>query len=275
MLGTARRIYTGTKKRHDQLWNTYVMRPLASLVVAVAAKTPVTPNQLTILNLAIFLVAAVLLMALPDARGALIAIATLELSYLFDCADGMLARHKKLASKQGHLFDFFTDELKATLLAGALSIRLYRTGGLGFDPFALAQGNFAFAGWKWMPGDARFLIAGVAAVAIVASAISLTNFVRRPELSGRETTVDAFYETQTSEAPRSLARRIAGLGLMFLRFLNHYPSHIWIFAIAGRLDVFFWMYAALNLLYVAKGWLGLLIRFGRPGAVPAQEDRNP
>jgi hypothetical protein len=263
MLGTARRIYTGTKKRHDQLWNTFVMRPLASLVVAAAAKTPVTPNQLTLLNLAVFVAAAGLFIALPDPRGALIAVAALELSYLFDCADGMLARHKKLASKQGHLFDFFTDELKATLLAGALSIRLYRTGGLSFDPTALALD-------PWAPGDARFLIAGVAAVTIVASAISLTNFVRRPELSGRETTVDAFYETQTSEAPRSMVRRVAGLLLMFLRFLNHYPSHIWIFAIAGRLDVFFWMYAALNLLYLAKGWLGLLVRFGRPGPPPGE-----
>jgi hypothetical protein len=263
MLGTARRIYTGTRKRHDQLWNTYVMRPFASLVVAVAAKTPVTPNQLTLLNLAIFLVGAALFMALPDQRGALLAVAMLELSYLFDCADGMLARHKKLASKQGHLFDFFTDELKATLLAGALSIHLYQTGGLSFDPSAIGV-------VRWAPGDARFLIAGVAAVAIVASAISLTNFVRRPELSGRETTVDAFYETQSDQAPRSLGRRIAGLVLMFLRFLNHYPSHIWIFAIAGRLDVFFWMYAALNLLYLGKGWLGLLIRFGRPGPPPGE-----
>lgn len=267
MLGTARRIYTSTRKRHDQLWNTYVMRPLASLVVAAAAKTPVTPNQLTLLNLAIFIVAMALLIALPDARGALIAVATLELSYLFDCADGMLARYKKLASKQGHLFDFFTDELKATLLAGALSLHLFRTGGfgldVGLDPIALGVA-------RWPAGDPRFLIAGVAAVAVVASAISLTNFVRRPEISGRETTVDAFYETQNEAAPRSLVRRLAGLALMFLRFLNHYPSHLWIFAIVGRLDVFFWMYAALNLLYVGKGWLGLVLRFGRPGPPPSE-----
>ena len=43
----------------------------------------------------------------------LISIAVLEASYCLDCVDGMLARHKKIASKEGHLFDFFTDELKA------------------------------------------------------------------------------------------------------------------------------------------------------------------
>jgi hypothetical protein len=254
MFRTARQIYTSTRKKHDQLWNTYVMRPLASVVVAIAAKTPITPNQVTLLNLAIFIVAAALFIALPDPRGALIAVAVLEGSYLLDCVDGMLARHKKLASKQGHLFDFFTDEIKAVLLAGALGIRLYRAGGL------------VPTGERWAQGDARFLIAAVAAVAIVASATSLTNFVRRPEISGQETGVNAYYETHTESAPRSPVARIAGLVMMFLRFLNHYPSHIWIFAIAGFLDVFFWMYASLNLLYLARGWLGLILRFGRPGA---------
>lgn len=252
MLGEATQIYRKTRKKHDQLFNVYVMRPLASVAVALAARTPATPNQLTLLNLAIFVGAAALFIALPDPAGALWAVGALELSYLFDCADGMLARHKGLASKEGHLFDFFTDEIKATLLAGALAVRLYRTGGLGVDAS------------PWPAGDPRFLLAGIAGVLVVASAISLTNFVRRPEISGRQTTVEAYYETVEGAPPPSLIGRAAGLLMTFLRFLNHYPSHIWIFALAGRLDVLFWMYVALNLLYLAKGWLGLAIRFGRP-----------
>src|SRR5438128_223121 len=98
----------------------------------------------------------------------------------------------------------------------------------------------------------------------MASAISLTNFVRRPEISGKETPVEAHYETLEYAPKRSLAGRIASLLVTFLRFLNHYPSHLWIFALAGRLDVFFWMYISINLLYLARGWLGLIIRFGRP-----------
>ena len=251
MLSTAKLIYVSTRKKHDQLWNVYVMRPLAALVVAAAAKTKVTPNQLTLLNLAIFLVAATLFVALPSYTGGLAGVAVLELSYLFDCADGMLARHKKLASKEGHLFDFFTDELKATILAAVLSIRLHRTGGFGFDANA------------WPAGDARFLFAGIACTVVVASAISLTNFVRRPEIAGRETTVESHYESAEQARPTSLVGRIAGLAMTFLRFLNHYPSHLWIFTCVGRLDAFFWMYLALNALYLARGWLGLLLRFGR------------
>jgi phosphatidylserine synthase len=250
MLTQAANIYRGTRKKHDLLFNLYVMRPVAALVVAVAAKTPVTPNQLTLLNLAVFVLAAATLPLLPTYRGALIGIAVLELSYCFDCADGMLARHRKTASKSGHLFDFFTDELKAVLLVAAVALRLYRTGGMGLD------------GTTWPAGSPGFLMGGIAGTLIVASAISLTNFVRHPEISGRAATVEAHYETVEQSSPSSVVGKVGQAVTTFLRFLNHYPSHIWIFAALDRLDVFFWMYVTLNLLYLGRGWLGLVIRFG-------------
>jgi hypothetical protein len=250
MSKTAARVYRETRKKHDQLFNTYVMRPVAAVVVAVVAPSRVTPNQLTLLNLALFVIAAALMIALPSWGGGLVAVAVLEVSYCFDCADGMLARFKNLASKTGHLFDFFTDELKALLLVASLAVRAWRAGGLGIN------------GQMWDPGDARFLLAGVAGAVIVASAISLTNFVRRPELSGRETTVEAFYE---ADAPKSVSplARVASLAATFLKWLNHYPSHIWIWALLGRMDAYLWLYIALNALYLARGWLGLTLRFGR------------
>jgi hypothetical protein len=192
-----------------------------------------------------------LLVVMPSWQGGLAAVAVLELSYCFDCADGMLARHKGLASKAGHLLDFFTDELKAVLLAAALSIRAWRTGGLG--PL----------GDRWSAGDARYLLGGILAVVAVASAISLTNFVRSPIISGREPTVEAYYETVTSDKPASLLARCGSLVATFLRFLNHYPSHIWLWALAGRLDAYLWLYLALNTAYLARGWLGLVLRFGK------------
>jgi phosphatidylglycerophosphate synthase len=251
MLGTVKAIYFATRKKHDQLFNIYFMRPLAAAVVAALAPFPITPNQITLLGLFIFIAASALLVALPTFTGGLIAIATLELSYLFDCADGMLARHKKIASKTGHLFDFFTDELKATLLAAALALRLYREGGYGID------------GSPWPAGSPAFLIAGIAGVVVMASAISMTNFVRRPELTGKETPVEAHYETVDHAPKRSLIGQAANLVMMFLRFLNHYPSHIWLFALVGRFDAFFWIYTGINLLYLTRGWLGLILRFGR------------
>jgi hypothetical protein len=251
MLGKGWQIYKDTRKKHDLVFNVYLMRPIAAQIVAIVAPTGVTPNQVTLINLFIFVVAGALLVALPTATGGIIAIGVLEASYCLDCVDGMLARHKKIASKEGHLFDFFTDELKALLLAAVLGIRLWRGGGLGLD------------GQMWPAGSPSFLLAGIAGAVILASAVSLTNFVRRPELSGKETTVEAHYETHVEKKSSSIVGRVAQLVTTFLRFLNHYPSHIWLFALAGRLDVFFWIYVAINLLYLARGWLGIILRFGR------------
>ena len=145
MLSAAARVYRETRKKNDQLFNVYVMRPVAAAVVAVIAPTRVTPNQLTLLNLAIFAIAAAALVASPTYAGGLIAIAILELSYCFDCADGMLARWKKLASKSGGLFDFFTDEAKAILLSAALAVRwLGARAASGYDTAAFGpQGTSA------------------------------------------------------------------------------------------------------------------------------------
>ncbi|MDP9034020.1 MAG: CDP-alcohol phosphatidyltransferase family protein [Myxococcota bacterium] len=251
MLTVAARVYRETRKKHDQLFNVYFMRPIAAVVVAAVARTRITPNQVTLLNLAIFVGGVALLIALPTWRGGLAAVAVIELSYCLDCVDGMLARFKRLASRAGHLFDFFTDELKAILLVAALAVRAWRCGGVGVD------GSF------WSAFDPRFLLAGIVGAVAVASALSLTNFVRNPELSGRGVTVEAYYETVQSRPPKSVLGQLAFWATTFLRFLNHYPSHLWVWALAGRLEVFFWIWVALNVIYLARGWFGLVLRFGR------------
>ena len=252
MFDEAKAIYLATRKKHDQVFNVYVMRPVAAGAVFVLSKTSVTPNQLTLVSLGIFVLAALLLMALPDHFGGIVAVLVLELSYLFDCADGMLARHKGLASREGHLFDFFTDELKATMLTAALGLRLYRGGGLGID---LRYRE---------PGNTLFLVAGILAVGVVASAISLTNFVRRPEISGKQGSVEAYYETVAQQGgDRTPVQWAVWAVTTFLRFLNHYPSHLWLFALMNRLDLFFWAYTFNNLAYLGRGWLGLVVRFGK------------
>src|ERR1700676_1848948 len=98
----------------------------------------------------------------------------------------------------------------------------------------------------WGAGDSRFLLAGLAGVTVVASALSLTNFVRRPELSGRETTVEAYYETVGAPASPSAGRAPLPAAATFVRWLNHYPSHIWLWALLGRMDAYLWLYVGLN-----------------------------
>jgi phosphatidylserine synthase len=234
-------VYRVARKKNDQLWNVFVARPLAAPIVSLLLPTRVTPNQLTFLNLFLFVVGAGALAWIPGQKGAILGVLLLELSYVFDCADGMLARTKKLASPVGHLLDFMTDELKAFLLVGATSIHLWRTN-----------------------GDERVLLAGVLGLVVVASGLALTTFVRRPEYSGKATTTEAHYETTgAAPPPPSLAKKAALSLLTFLRFLNHYPSHIWIWALLDRMEEFLAMYLVLNFLYLGQTGLAVLVRLGR------------
>jgi phosphatidylglycerophosphate synthase len=235
-------VYRAARKKNDQLWNVFVARPLAAPIVALLLPTRVTPNQLTFLNLFIFVVAMGALAWIPGHEGVILGVLGLELSYVFDCADGMLARTKKLASPVGHLLDFMTDELKAFLLVGATSIHLWRKS-----------------------GDERLLLAGVLGLVVVASGLALTTFVRRPEYSGKATTAEAHYETSGAAPPALSLGKKASLALLtFLRFLNHYPSHIWIWGLLDRMKEFFAMYLVLNFLYLGQTGLGVLLRLGRP-----------
>ena len=52
--------------------------------------------------------------------------------------------------------------------------------------------------------------------------------------------------------------------LTFLRFLNHYPSHIWIWAFLDRMQEFLAMYLVLNFFYLGQTGLAVLVRLGRP-----------
>ncbi|MBK8941489.1 MAG: CDP-alcohol phosphatidyltransferase family protein [Polyangiaceae bacterium] len=255
MLREGFEIYKKTRKKNDQLFNHYFMRVLAGYVVAALSRTPATPNQITIVNLVLFLVATAMLVALPSYEGGLLAILVLELSYLLDCADGMLARHKGLASKAGHHFDFFTDETKAAALVVGVGLRLYVNGGAG----PTWSGGPGFGAW---PRD-WFLFATIGAVFVISAAVSMTKFLRHPDIAGRAETVEAYYETVSTGGGVSLMSRVAAQIFTFLRFLNHYPSHIFIFALLDRFDVFLLVYVSINALYLAKGWLGLLIRFAR------------
>src|SRR4051812_13232157 len=118
-MATIAETYRLTKKSPDLFWNEYVCRPVAAVVVHALAETRVTPNQITLAALVIALVSSVLLVALPGHIGLVVAILSFEVSYVLDCADGMLARLRHQQSIQGHLFDFLMDEIKAFAILGA------------------------------------------------------------------------------------------------------------------------------------------------------------
>ena len=245
MFAAAVDIYRRTKKPNDIIWNRLVARPLAAVLVVPLARTAITPNQVTFATLPVFLAGAAVLAALPT-WGALIAgAAIIELSYVLDCADGQLARLKGSSSPVGAHLDFLMDELKAFALIAAIAIRL------------------------WLPArDPRWLLEGLAGLAVVAGAISLTTFVRRPEYAAATGATVSHgtgdYGEGFETKPATTARRSPlALAEAVGRFIVHYPSHIWLVALVNRIDIFLHAYVLMNAAYAARAFLGIARALGR------------
>jgi hypothetical protein len=236
-------IYRRTRKPNDIIWNRFVARPLAAVLVVPLARTGITPNQVTFLTLPVFLAGAVLLALMPSWGALLAGAAIIELSYVLDCADGQLARLKGTSSPVGAHLDFLMDELKAFALIAAIAVRL------------------------WLPAhDARWLLEGIGGLVVVAAAISLTTFVRRPEYAAATGAVVSHGTGDYGEGfeQKAVPRRsplalVEALG----RFIVHYPSHIWLVALVNRVDIFLHAYVLMNAAYAARSFLGLALKLGR------------
>lgn len=233
--------YRKTKKPKDIFWNRYVARPAAAVLLVPLERSRVTPNQVTFASLVVFAIAAAILIAMPGHRGLLLAVLVIELSYVLDCVDGQLARLRGTSTPVGAHLDFLMDELKAFLLVGASAVRLWRELQLDF-----------------------WLLEGLGGLLAVASAISLTTFVRRPEYMGdgrRPTSAgdygDGFVEPVEPRRFHPL-QLVEGLG----KFLIHYPSYLVYVAIFNRLDLFLHVYVAINAAHAARSFLGIVRKLG-------------
>lgn len=232
-------IYRASKKKQDINWFTeHVARPPAAVVVYALRNTPITPNQVTFLSAVIAAAAGAMLALLPGWTWLVVAAAVFELSFVLDCADGQLARLRKMASPLGHLLDFLMDELKAMLIFGCVSVRMWRD-----------------------TGDVRMLLVGLGGGFCLASGIALTSFMRRAEYGGKGPTEDG--------QPAEVGKRRGPVGMAVnglewaARIVVHYPQYIWICALANRIDIYFWAYAAVNALYFCLSMLKIFVRLGR------------
>jgi len=262
-------VYRRTRKPKDLLWNRFVARPLAAVVLVPLQGTRVTPNQVTLGTLVLFVAAAGVLALDGRWVGLLIGIGLLELAYVFDCVDGQLARLRGTSTPIGAHLDFLMDELKAFLLVAAVAVRL----------------------WRGDPADVRdrWLLEGLLALVAVASAISLTTFLRRPEYAASTGAVvgqgrgDYSGGVKSAEAsasgpaagaasgeetapPRGSALSPKRLVEAAGSFVVHYPSYIVFVAIFDRMDVFLHAYLLVNAAHVGRSLLGITWKLGRRAA---------
>ncbi len=232
-------IYRASKKKKDINWFTqHIARPPAAVLVWMIKGTPITPNQVTFLATLVAAGSAAILVGWLSWVGLVVAAVVFELSFILDCVDGMLARLRKIASPLGHLLDFLMDELKAMFIYGCVAVRLWR-----------------------QTGDDYLLIVGLGGLFCLASGIALTSFMRRPEYSGKTPTEDG--------DPAQVGGRRGPIGMVIsglewsARVVVHYPQYIWICAAANRIDIYFWAYGAVNVLYLGLSLLKIFLRLGR------------
>ncbi|NVB85346.1 MAG: CDP-alcohol phosphatidyltransferase family protein [Kofleriaceae bacterium] len=232
-------IYRASKKKKDINWFTeWIARPPAAVVVYLLRNTRITPNQITFLSAIIAAGACAMFILLPSWAGLIAAAAVFEVSFILDCADGQLARHRKIASPIGHLLDFLMDELKAMLLFASVAARLWH-----------------------QTGDERLLLVGLGGLFCLASGIALTSFMRRPEYGAKQMTEDG--------QPAEVGKRRGPIGMALnvfewaARFVVHYPQYLFICALANRIDIYFWAYAGVNVLYLGMSFAKILLKLGR------------
>lgn len=109
----------------DELINTYLLRPLAGLIVWLLYSTPVTPNQITIASIIVGLSAAIFY--LQGTYNAIVFAGLLiTLKDLLDSADGQLARARQQYSRVGRFLDSIGDFVVDVAVFGAIGWVVYR-----------------------------------------------------------------------------------------------------------------------------------------------------
>jgi len=114
-----------TKTRDDEWWSSFVTAPLAILAnYAVVDVAWLTPNLMTLASFVTAIVAAVLIVV-GGTADFVIAALLIQVSHVFDCMDGQMARYRGTTSAAGSFFDRVTDQIQVTLWFGAAGYAAY------------------------------------------------------------------------------------------------------------------------------------------------------
>lgn len=228
-------LYRQTRKEGEHVWTMYLTRPFAALLVHVLQKAPITPNQVTVLAFVTSLGGAAVLAGWLDYWGLVLGALIYQVAYVLDCVDGQLARLRGVASPIGHLLDFMFDEAKAKVMLVAVAIRLFRI-------------------WD----DPLFLLAGLGGLALVSIGLSLTTFTRRPEYPQPEPVLST---TPAKSSPLKVPIRAAE---WVSKQIINYPTYVVLLALADAIEVYFWAYIAVYLLYTTRTFLAVVLKLGSP-----------
>jgi hypothetical protein len=110
--------------KSDELINTYLLRPIASLIVWALYYTPITPNQVTVLSIISGILSAFFYLK-GTASAFIVAGLLVTVKDILDSADGQLARAKQLQSRTGRFLDSIGDFIVDAAVFGSIGWALY------------------------------------------------------------------------------------------------------------------------------------------------------
>ncbi|WP_437956438.1 CDP-alcohol phosphatidyltransferase family protein [Sorangium sp. So ce119] len=109
----------GRKMRMEDPLNRYYRYTIARWIVRALMRTPVTPDQVTLVQ-PLFAALAGYLVMFDDPRALVAGALAFELRSILDCVDGALARAKSMVSPAGHAIDALADWLGVTFLCAGI-----------------------------------------------------------------------------------------------------------------------------------------------------------
>lgn len=113
------------KLRVEDPFNRYYRYPVGRLVARLLLPTPVTPNQVTLVQ-PLFAAIAGYLITFDDPTHLVLAAIVFELRSILDCVDGTLARAKNMTSPAGHAIDGAADWIGVMLLYAGIFVHFQR-----------------------------------------------------------------------------------------------------------------------------------------------------
>ncbi len=109
-----------TKNKDDEWWSSFVTAPLAIVFNYIVVDIKwLTPNLITLASFIMALISAIFIVV-GGSKNFLIAAILINLSHIFDCMDGQIARYRHTSTASGSYFDRTTDHIQITIWFGAV-----------------------------------------------------------------------------------------------------------------------------------------------------------
>ncbi|MCF6209756.1 MAG: CDP-alcohol phosphatidyltransferase family protein [Gammaproteobacteria bacterium] len=115
-------LYAQKNKADDLLFTRYISRNIAVIFVVLFIKLKVSPNAVTILTIIANVMASSILLMSDTGLAVFVYALMLQLMYILDCSDGMLARYVGKGSATGAWFDLVVDRLNQFIIMSTVLV---------------------------------------------------------------------------------------------------------------------------------------------------------